>query len=58
MNNDKKITGCTFRNEKKEIKHCKYFSGSHCTHDNGAILTSTLFGAHPADCPLLKEGCK
>lgn len=27
-----------------------------CTHDNPAILTSTLFGATPSDCPLRKEG--
>lgn len=29
---------------------CKYKKNGRCTR--GAILTSTLCGAHPADCPL------
>jgi len=29
---------------------CPYMDGSRCT--KGALLTSTLYGAHPADCPL------
>lgn len=32
---------------------CPYMDGYHCT--KGAMLTSTLKGAHPADCPLWKE---
>ena len=35
---------------------CPYNKRCVCTHDNPAILTSTLFGATPSDCPLRKEG--
>lgn len=31
---------------------CPYMDGYRCT--KGAILTSTLLFAHPADCPLYK----
>lgn len=29
---------------------CPYMDGARCT--KGALLTSTLYGAHPNDCPL------
>lgn len=33
---------------------CPYMDGYRCT--KGAFLTSTLYGAHPSDCPLYKRG--
>jgi len=35
---------------------CPYMDGCRCT--KGAFLTSTLYGAHPSDCPLYKENNK
>ncbi len=32
---------------------CPYIDGTRCT--KGAVLTSTLYGAHPNDCPLYRE---
>lgn len=32
---------------------CPYMDGFRCT--KGAFLTSTLYGAHPNDCPLYKQ---
>lgn len=32
---------------------CPYMDGVRCT--KGAILTSTLYGSHPKDCPLRKR---
>lgn len=52
-----KVYGCDnlFELHGKVVSvRCPYNEG-HCTHENPAILTSTLLGAHPADCPLLKE---
>lgn len=33
--------------------NCKYMKNCVCTR--GAFLTSTLSGAHPADCPLYRK---
>lgn len=42
-------------NNRQYRAYCPYYEDSHCTHDTPAVLTSTLYGAHPADCPIAKE---
>lgn len=49
------IKGCSYWGETGELRRCGWFNGTRCTHEDGAILTSTLPGAHPADCPLILE---
>lgn len=41
---------------KDVVVMCPYNKQRVCTHYNPAILTSTIFGATPSDCPLRKEG--
>lgn len=56
---DKTLYGCQLLLEyhgKDVSVKCPYNKNCVCTHDNPAILTSTLFGATPSDCPLRKEG--
>lgn len=57
--NDKTLYGCylLFEYHGKDVPvSCPYYKNCRCTHYNPAKLTSTLFGATPADCPLRKEG--
>lgn len=56
---DKTLYGCQMLIEYHESDvsvRCPYNVFGVCTHDNPAMLTSTLFGATPNDCPLRKEG--
>ena len=46
--------GCNNHGVDNPFAHCKYSDGIRCL--KGAFLTSTLGGAHPADCPLYKAG--
>ena len=56
------IKGCNYLYEDNDGKIkagvCEYsFHGSSCCHPDKEriVLTSTLYGAHPANCPLLKQ---
>ena len=52
------LHGCinTIVDKGREYKaYCPYYEDTRCTHDNPAVLTSTLYGAHPADCPIAGE---
>lgn len=56
---DKTLYGCQMLIEyhgKDVPVSCPHNRFDVCTHDNPAILISTLFGATPSDCPLRKEG--
>ena len=52
-----KLKAACYTYENGKLEACKYIQHGICNHPSkmGFILTSTLPGAHPNNCPIIKK---